>query len=208
MSNGNAVHLSAPLGVPILIYIHMFNTKNDKYIVNVLITLNIEEVKERLRKGKSLISLTNSEQWKVDNYKQEYSIDLLPYGKEAVAYYHRDDNRFSQSFSGAKSVLDENLDISWTLNKGNVIGIVVESEGKKDLLLVTPPLHEVGELMVSGKIKNNRSLGDFKEEKISVNLSDHETVEVMKSGAGGVSDSYLGFRNEVCKISFSTTYYS
>lgn len=186
----------------------MFNTKKDKYIVNVSIDFDVYEIERRIKGNKSLLALTEDEKKPSFIYKQDHNIniDFLPYGKNTIAYYHRNDNSFSQAFSKQQVPLDDNLKVSWSF-RGNQVTVILETEEKSELLLVTPTLQEVEELMSYGKIKNNKDLRDFGEEKVTINLSKNETAEVMKSGAGGVSESYVGFRNDVCGISFSTTYY-
>lgn len=201
----------------------MFNTKKDRRVVEVTIEFNISAIGQWLSTGGKFEDIDKIDrEWK-DAVTQKYVIDMFPIGQSDNAYYHRNKGVISQNISGIDFLDDAKEDIkyiakkeakiemlSWDMWRG-CLGLNIQGNAIKSIMLLTPPLTEVVELETTGKLKKaptNLMKAMTEEIEIDVPYSfddSNNPKEFMKVWRWSPNDRLLRYGNALGHISFSTS---
>lgn len=199
----------------------MFNSKEDRRVVEITISFNITAIIDWLESGGKFEDIDKIKREEYGSWgndvTRKYGIDMLPIGKTSNAYFHRNKNLVSQNMCGIdylgsvdadiKSLLKRNgvQAFEWSMWKGALLLMIHNKEGR-EIIFATPPLTEVIELETKGKLSNGGSLRDEDQKmKVVVSLNkDGTPKESLEIWRGSASSRSLGFGNALGYISFST----
>ena len=199
----------------------MFNTKQDRRVIEIEIAFNITAIGEWLKAGGKLEDIDKIKReefgaWK-DAVTQIYIIDMLPIGQTSNAYFHRNKGVISQNIGGIDFLVNAREEIkyfakneakigmlSWNMWRG-CLRLDVQGNAQKNMILLTPPLTEVVELETKGVLsKPDMVRDDGTKIKVPVSFDDNnnpkEFMEIWRSA----SDRSLGYGNALAHVSFST----
>jgi hypothetical protein len=199
----------------------MFGIKKDRRVVEVTIEFNITAIGDWLKAGGKFenIDKIKREEYGAwgDAVVQKYVIDMLPIGQTSNAYFHRNKGVISQNISGIDFLENINEELKYIIKKEAKIGMLswgmwrgclslnVEGNGQKNMVLLTPPLTDVVELDINGRLTNSGSPADDAVKiKVPVSFDDqNKPKEFMDVWRGSPSKESVGFGNALGHVSFS-----
>jgi hypothetical protein len=156
----------------------MFNIKPDRRVVEITIEFNVSKILRWLESGAKPEDVDKIERDWTSDITKKYIIDMIPIGKTSNAYYHRSKGVISQRFDGTDylSKVDEDFKfqtkkqgletLQWTIWKGCIL-LMVQVNGKRNIISATPVLTEVVELETKGKIDN---IGNLRDDDIKITV--------------------------------------
>lgn len=195
----------------------MFNTKKDRRVVEITIEFNITAIGEWLKSGGKFEEIDKIKRGEYggwgDAVIQKYVIDMLPIGQTSNAYFHRNRGVISQNIGGIDFLENAAEDVKYIARKEAKIGMLSWDMWRgslglkvgKNPILITPPLAEVLELEMEGKLSNPGRIGD-EDVKIKVPVSfgdNNQSKELIEVWRGSASDRSLGYSNALGHVSFS-----
>ncbi|MCK5027713.1 MAG: hypothetical protein KAS07_04805 [Candidatus Pacebacteria bacterium] len=191
----------------------MFNTKKDRYIIELAIEFNLSAINKWLNKsGKEEDIAKISKDWGNDDVWLNYYIDVLPSGQSSDMYHHRKRGVISNNVGGTDFLENVDQNIEHFLKSSNIKMLAWEPwreflslEVNKKLILLAP-VEEFVELQVNRVLKNGGSPKD-EEKKIKVPISfddQNNPEELIEIWRGSASNRSVGFSNALCSISAST----
>lgn len=196
----------------------MFNIKPDRRVVEITIQFNVSGILEWLKSGGKPEDIDKIDRDWGNAITQKYVIDMIPIGKTSNAYYHRDKGLISQQIEGTDhlSRADEDLKFhakkqgldtfEWKMWKGCLV-LMVQVNGKRNIISATPVLTEVVELETKGKINNIGNLRDDDiKMRVAISTDDEgnikEFMDVWK-WYGFLGNSSVGYGTALGRVSFS-----
>lgn len=196
----------------------MFNTKPDRRVVEINIEFNVSGILDWLKSGGKPEDIDKIDRNWGNAITQKYVIDMMPIGKTSNAYYHRSKGLVSQRLEGTDylSKADEDLKFhakkqgletfEWKIWKGCLL-LMVQVNGKRNIISATPVLTEVVELETKGKIDN---IGNLRDDDIkmtvAISVDDEgktkDSIDTWK-WYGFLGNSAVGYKNGLGGVSFS-----
>jgi len=200
-----------------------FNEKKDRRVVEITIEFNVTAISEWLKAGGKHEDIDKIKREKYGAWRnaivQKYIIDMLPIGKNDNAYFHRNKVVISQNIGGIDYLENASGDIkyiagkepkitvlSWDMWRGCLGLNAGGANGKRNIILLTPPLTEVTELEVKGVLSNPGTvMADDTKIKVPISFdNENKPKEFMEVWRGSASSRSLGYGNALGHVSFST----